>query len=122
MVDRESRHKGHRIVAVLTDISRLHVGQTFTDGSNTVVATNAVSDDVRVIKDGRKPGGRVVAVVALIAGADMVRCFPGRLNAIVAAVTAASNGGMIHERYHCPIRRNVAVRAFTVGGNMAGRF
>lgn len=45
----------------------------------------------------------------------MIRRFSGCLDAIVATDTTAGNGGVIHVRDDSPIRRDMAVRAFTHG-------
>ena len=122
VVDGDDGLKRNGAVAVLADVTCLHVSRTLTGGSDAIVATDAVADDACVIEHGREPCSGAVAIVALIVGGNMTRRFSRRLNPIVAADTASCNRRVIHERDHCPIRCYVAVRAFARRCNVGCRF
>lgn len=80
----------------------------FAGGVHAIVATEAVSRDVRVVENGRRPKCARVAIVALVAGDYMPRRFSGCLNTVVAGTTAARHGRVIHIRNRAPGRCRVA--------------
>ena len=80
-------------------------------GLDAVVATDAVSRDVDMVKLCREPGGRLVAVAALIAGGNVVRRLAGRYDAVMAGSAASHDGRMVHEGNRAPRGRGVTVRA-----------
>jgi len=122
VIDRDRGLECDGAVAVLADVTCLHVSRTLAGGSDAIVATDAVTGDTCVIEHGREPCGGAVAIVALIVGGNMTRRFSHRLDPIVAADTASCNRRVIHERDHCPIRCYVAVRAFARRCNVVCRF
>jgi hypothetical protein len=78
------------------------------------MARAAVTHHIGVIKDGGYPSGRVMAVVALIAGRNVCCCFASRLHAIVAREAVAGKGRVVHEINRIPGRGDVTVG--TTGG------
>jgi hypothetical protein len=78
------------VVAVFADIRRLHVCQILASGFDAVVAANAVTRDVHVVKGRRSPAERGVTVVARVVAGDMSWVFAGRDDAIVTG-TAGTN-------------------------------
>lgn len=122
MVDGDDGLKRNDAVAVLADVTCLHVSRALAGGSDAIVATDAVTGDACVIEHGREPCGGAVAVVALIVGGNMTRRFSRRLAPIVAADTASCNRRVIHERDYCPIRCYVTVRTFARRCNVGCRF
>ena len=82
-------------MAVFTQVTALNVAWPFTAGDTTIVATGAIAGNLAVIKAGALPCDRRVAVVTVIATADM----GGRLCccnlAVMTGKTAADNSGMI---------------------------
>ena len=56
VVNGERRYPGIRVMAVLTNVACLHVGQTLAGCLDTVVATVAVARNVQMIEIGRQPG------------------------------------------------------------------
>ena len=53
MVDGDHRYKRYGAVTVFADVGRLYVNRALARGRSTIVATNAVAHDARVIEDGR---------------------------------------------------------------------
>jgi len=122
VVDRDRRLERDCAMAVLAYVCRLHMSRALARGVGAIVATNAVSDDARMIEYSWEPGSRAMAVVALVAGRDMSGSLPGRLDAVVAADTTASYGRVVHESDHGPARCYMTVGAFTRCRYMVCRF
>ena len=89
MVNRRRRCENDGVVAVLTDIGGLNVLSILADRRSTIVAADAVARDTGMIEDGGQPGGRIVAIVALVVRGDMCWRLAGRLHAVVTADAAA---------------------------------
>ena len=122
VVDNDRGFKDARAVTVFAHVGRLDVRQAFSGGGRTVVAADTIADDAGVIEQCREPGARVVAVVTLIIGGDMVRRLTGCLDAVVAGVTAAGNRRVVHKGDDRPTGGQVAIRAFARGRDMVGWF
>lgn len=54
-----------------------------------------------------------MAIIALVIGGDMVECFPGRLDAIVAADATAGDRRVIHESNDGPVRGDMTIGTLT---------
>ena len=67
VIDEVRRRKGHVVVTVLADVSRVDMRWMFADFVHAVVATDAVVRDVDVVEIRRNPGGGRVAIVAVVA-------------------------------------------------------
>lgn len=104
-----------RTVAVLADIGCLYVGRALAGGVGAIVTARAIVDDSCVIKRRRRPRKRCVAIVTVIAAADMCRMFAGRRDAIMAGATGTENLGVIDR-----IDRNPDVGRMTVFADIAG--
>ena len=98
-------------MAVLADTRRQDVCRRLTGRVGTVVARDAITTDVCVVEDRRHPRSRVVTVIALLAGGDMIRRLAGCLHSVVAGVAAPGHRGVVHKRNHRPGGRDVAIGA-----------
>jgi len=86
-----------RVVAVLADIRRQNMRNTFAGGNGAVVAAEAAASNICVVKYSWHPSRRVMTIVTLITGNDMARRFSGCLHAVVAGSASADHGCVIHE-------------------------
>ena len=68
VVDRDRRYEHRCAVAVFADVGGRHVRRTLACRTRAVVTTHAISNNPGVIKAGRNPAGRYVAVITLITG------------------------------------------------------
>ena len=68
VIDRDYRRERNRAVTILTDVGRLHVSLVLACSSSTVMAADAIAEDVGMIVTCRKPARRGVTVVALVPG------------------------------------------------------
>ena len=73
------------------------------------MAARTIARDIAVIEYGRNPPPGLVAVVTLIAGNDVIRCFAGCNNAVVAGHAAACHSRMVHKSNRAPCSRSMAV-------------
>ena len=83
MVDNIGRCEENVVVAVLTDFRCLDMRGILADCIGPVVAAEAISRDVDVIKIRRNPRVRRMAVITIVAAGDMRRVLPGGNCAIV---------------------------------------
>lgn len=109
-------------MAILTNARRENMGHAFADSGRAVVATDAVSDDAGMIENGRRPCGRCMTVVALVAGRDVSRCLARRLNTVMTAITAACQRRMVHKRDDLPVSRDMTIGAFADSRDVVCRF
>lgn len=86
------------------------------------MAAKAVSDDAGVVEDRWYPGIGIMAIVALVTRYDVVECFPGRLQAVVARQAATSDRRMIHINHGVPGCGGMAVGTLTRRLDMIGGF
>ena len=77
------------VMAVFANVARLNVCRALARRSDTVVTRDAVAIDTGMVKSGRQPARRAVAVVALIIARNMGSSFSCCLYAIV-TIDAAS--------------------------------
>ena len=124
VVNRRHRRPDCRVVAVLTDIGRLHVRRALTDCVRAVVAVHTIAGDAAVIEIGRYPGDRRVAIVAVIATGNMRCILAGRSIAIVARRTGTDDLRVIDRIGRHPGIRFVAIltdiRCLDVSRGFAG--
>ena len=73
------------------------------------MAAEAIACDVAVVEYGRNPSTGLVAVVALIAGNDVIRCLASCNNSVVAGYATPCHCRMVHESNRAPCSRSVAV-------------
>jgi len=111
-----------REVAVLTNIRGRDVGEIFSGRFRAIVATVAVADDIAVIEGRRKPRGRAVTRIALVAAERMIRRLSLALNVIVAGRATAEDGVVIHLRQRDPDSRAMAVLTGISTDHMIGGF
>ncbi len=107
-------HVGHRrphicAVAVLANVGCLNVQRTLAYCVGSIVTTTAVVHDVDVVEVRRHPGGRRVAVIAVIAAGNVGRVFAGGRNTIVAGIAGAVDLRVIDR-----IRRHPDVGRMTI--------
>lgn len=98
-------------MAVLAQVGSHCVHRAFARCVDAVVAGRAARHDVRVIEVRRDPCNCRMAVVAVMAGGNMVRMFSRRGNAVVTASAAAQNLGVVDEDHGLPCTGAVAVFA-----------
>ena len=123
VIDSDYRRPQVRGVAVLADIRRLNVRQTFADCIRAVMAADTGACDVVVIEIRGQPGDGTVAIVAGVAAGDMGRVLPGSGGAVMTGATGAQYLGVIDSDYRRPqvcgvtvladIRRLNVCRVFT---------
>ena len=75
-------------MAILANIVGLEVRQGFSGGIDSVVAVGAAASDIRVVENRRHPQRACVAVIALVAGNDVVCRLARGANAIVTGIAA----------------------------------
>ena len=83
-------------MAVLTDICRIYVRRMFASGIHAIVAAEAISRDIGVVENRRRPEGARVAIVALVARNNMAGRLPGSLDTVVAGTAVAVHGRVVH--------------------------
>jgi hypothetical protein len=94
----------------------------FAFGDPTIVTTDTIAGDARMIVAGALPGNRVVTVIAGIRTYDMPRIFAIGDNSVVATLTTSDHGNVVDSKHVGPYRGSVANLAFTDDPNMlAGR-
>lgn len=91
-------------------------------GINAVVAADTIPSDVDVIELRWNPGGRLVTVVALIAGRNVIRGLTGRGDAIVTGSAASRDCRMVHEGDRTPRGCCMTVRADVRRRDVIARF
>lgn len=87
-----------------------------------VVATKAVVTDSGMVEHGGHECRCRMAIVALVAGQDVIGAFATRLSTVVARHAVADNGNVVDEGDRRPGRGRVAVRALVGGRNVIEGF
>jgi len=99
-------------MAVFADVARLKMcHRVFARRVGTVMAAKAVTHDVDVIKIRGQPADGRVTVITIVAAIDMVRVFPGRLNAVMTGTAVADYLRVIDSKYRYPDVRRMTVFA-----------
>ena len=96
-------------VTVLADVGRLDVGRVLAGCIDAVVAVETVAGDIDMIKVGRQPGYRRMAVIAVIAAGNVCRVLAGRRYAVVAGPAGTENLCMVHSNRRHPDAGVVAI-------------
>lgn len=96
VVDRESGRPDIRVMAVLADIAGLDVSRALTGRLDAVVTAHAVARDIDMVEVGRRPAGRRVAIVAVVAARNVCRVFANCRNAIMTGTAGAEYLGVVH--------------------------
>lgn len=96
-------------VTVFAHGAGLNVCRVLTDSIGTVVATEAVSCDIDVVKIGRQPGNRGMTIIAVVTTCDVGWMLASRRDAIVAGAATTDHLSMINDIRRCPDVRIVAV-------------
>ena len=99
-------------MTVLTGWRGQDVTRIFALGDSTIVTTNTIAGDTRMIVAGTHPGDRIVTVIAGIRTHDMRGIFAPCDNAVVTALTTSDHGDVINSKYVGPNRRRVTILAF----------
>ena len=84
VIDNVGRRPDHIVMAVLAEIARIDVSGALARRLYTVMAARAVVDDIGMIEVGRYPCVGCVAVVAIIAAADVRWVLAGSNSTVVA--------------------------------------
>lgn len=100
-------------MAVLTHVTRLHVGRVLACSVGTVMAAEAIARDVDVIEIRRQPGDRGMTIIAIVATRNVRRVLARGCDAIVAGTAGAGNLRMVDE-----VGRRPYVRVVTVFANV----
>lgn len=108
------------IVAILTDVTRLHMRQVLARGIQTVVAANAIARNVQVIECRWSPCNCRVAVIASIAAGKVRRVLAGRDYAIVTRAADADDLRMVDCKRGRKYVGVMAVLAYVAGLDMRG--
>ena len=124
MIDRRHRYPGDRSVAVLADISRQYVRRVLASRIGSVMAADAVVDDVDVIEVRRNPGIRRMAVVAVVAARYVSRVLAFGSVAIVAGEACTDYLCVVHQvgrrEGHIVVAVLADVRRIDMRGVLAG--
>ncbi len=107
-------------VAIFTDIGGLRVQWTFAGRVCSVVAADAVVNNVRVVEICRQPGNSSVAVIAIIAAGDMRWVFANSYHTVMTRATGANNLSVVDIKGRNPGVRRMAIFADNAGENMVG--
>lgn len=91
MVHCRDRNPGVGTVAVLADVGRLHMRRTLAGGVGAIVTTNAIVDDVGVVKVGGSPGDRCMTVIAIDTTRDMSRVLASCRNTVMTGAASANH-------------------------------
>jgi len=115
VVDGKYGRKDIRVVAVLADVCCLNVSKVFANSVGTVVAVDAATRDVDMVKIRRQPANRRMTIVAIFSAGYVVGIFPGCRQAIM---TGATCPGYLYMVYGVDRRKCVGVVAVLadVGG------
>ena len=103
-------------VTILANGGRLNVRRALTGRLDAIMATGTITGDVDVIKIGRQPGDRAVAVITGIASGDMSCVLANGRYAIVARATGTDDLGVIDADHGLP--QVGAVTILTDGGRL----
>ena len=74
-----------------------------------IVAPETVVGDTAMVKPGRRPYRRLVTILAVVAGRNVVRGFSCRSNAVVTGPAASGHRCVVHERDWAPGCRRMTV-------------
>ena len=74
----------------------------FAFGDPTIVTTDTIAGDARMIVAGALPGNRVVTVIAGIRTHDMPRIFAIGDNTVVATLTTSDHGNVVDSKHVGP--------------------
>ena len=106
------------VVAVLTDVRCLNVGQILARRVQPIVAAYAIARDVQVVEGRRPPCNCRVAIVAGFATDEVCRVLASRYYAIVTGVAGADDLRMVNGKYGRKYVGVMAVLANIAGLNM----
>lgn len=103
MVDKVGWRPDIRVVTVFANIGCLNMCQVLAGCFRPVVAADAVTCDVDVVKNRRSPGDRGVAIVTSVVAGDVGRVLANRCDTIVTRATHTHNLSVVdgkHRREH----------------------
>jgi len=118
MVHLVCRCERHIVMAVFANAARLNMRRILAGSIYTVMAAEAVVDNVGVIESGWYPAHGCVAVIAGVDTGDMCRVLAFGDRAIVAGVTGTYHVDVIHPVCRCEDSNIVAVLTEIGGLNM----
>jgi len=112
VVDGVRRRPGHVVVAAFAEVGRVEVRQrVLARRADTVVAADAIAGDVDVVEVGWQPARGRVAVVAGVAGLDVVGVLARGCGSIVTGATQSHDLQMVDGYCRGPLDAVVAVSA-----------
>ena len=92
----------HIVVTVFANVRRLNMADALAGSVHSVVAAEAVVDDIGVIESSRNPGRRGVTIVAIVATVDMVGILARGNRAVVARTAGSQYLRVVDEVSRCP--------------------
>ena len=95
VIDGKDRRKHVGIVAVFADIAGLDMRRSLAGGFHAIVAVDAVARNIYMVEIRRQPAKRRMTVVAGVAAGDVVECFPGRRETVMAGAAVAHHLRMV---------------------------
>lgn len=111
MIDHVNGAECRRVMAVLTNVSGLNVCGVFASCIRAVMAGNAITGNVRMVKVGWQPGDRRVAIVTVVAACNVCRVLASGEYAVVAGPASSKNLRMVYGERRRPQVCRMAVFA-----------
>jgi hypothetical protein len=102
MIDPDHRYPGGIAMAILADIGGVDMAAVLTRCRGAVMAAETVVGDAAVVEVGRYPATGGVAQITGVVARHVVRRLTGRGGAVVAAVTAADDIGVVDPDHRYP--------------------
>jgi len=118
MVDRVHRREDVGIVTIFADVACRYVRRVLAGGIGAVMAAAAIATYVDMIEIRRRPAGRRMAVVAVVAAIDVCRRLAGCRYTVVTGTASADYLGVINGEYGRKYIGRVAIFADIAGLNM----
>lgn len=109
-------------MAILAGVRRIDMAVVLPGSVQTVMAGEATTRYIGMIKYSRNPQRTVVAVVAIVAADDMSGGLALSRGAVMAGSATTRHGHMVHVVDRAPGRRRVTAVAGLRGCDMARRF
>ena len=111
VVDDISRLPHDVVMAILTHVGRKNMRRSLASRIDAVVTTDAIAHDVDVIEVRGNPGGRRMAIVAVVATRDVSRVLTGCGRIVVTGETGANDLRMVDGICRRPVHIVVAILA-----------
>ena len=120
VINGNNRRPDIRAVAIFADVGGLRVQWTLAGRVCSVMAADAVVDNVRVVKIRGQPRDSSMAVVAIIAAGDMRWMLANGYHTIMTRAASPNNLSVVDSKGRNPGVRCMAIFAYNAGKNMVG--